>query len=651
MRKIIYKAALSLCLATTVTLSSCELNEYNPSAILKDETLTTFSGWKGMQSTCYTPLTGYLANFEYLFLAEGGTDLWVTGWNRTWAQELNYYEGLTTNTGYTNKVFTYLYSMIGTCNTIIDSAAGVEDGDSKVINQLVAETRCLRGYYYSVLVTHYGPITLKLREEKKADTNPKRNSIEEIYSAIIDDLKFAAENLEATPYDKNYARCSQKTALGLMARAYAQGAGEGLQEEGKSYWQRAKEVSEDLIANAAGYGAYLYDDVADLWAQANNRNNKEALFMASGLDPYDASAAYAKQNNILSFTFCNPFVLSDVYLANDKANYFYGRINNNVIAPSKYLIDCFDATYDKRWENSFVTAFANFSLQKNGWATYANRTVTLTENICTKYGIDSRFIGKKIVPYAEVDVKPTPYKGNQYPASIWPKGEYSGDPEKTVDVKNVYVHPYPLAKDEDRFVVYLSKEYLSDAEKAERGYICVNIDDLFDSENMYKPSPFDANRTNTYQLFPSLSKYNWNYDGAFVGSNLQYKNGDIALMRMAEVYLIAAEANMQLGEGGKAAEYLNVLRKRACRNEADYDTHMKLTTATQNDIFDEYARELCGEYSRWALLKRHKAFEERLKGRNPRAAKSFTAKNYLRPISYDFLSQIDNQDEYGTNGY
>ena len=55
--------------------------------------------------------------------------------------------------------------------------------------------------------------------------------------------------------------------------------------------------------------------------------------------------------------------------------------------------------------------------------------------------------------------------GNQYVASVWPKGEYSGDVNKLVKVKNPYVNPYPLAEDEDRFIVYLSKEYLSDAEK------------------------------------------------------------------------------------------------------------------------------------------------------------------------------------------
>mgnify|MGYP000054934535 FL=1 len=101
----------------------------------------------------------------------------------------------------------------------------------------------------------------------------------------------------------------------------------------------------------------------------------------------------------------------------------------------------------------------------------------------------------------------------------------------------------------------------------------------------------------------------------------------------------------------KSAEYLNVLRKRACRNEADFEDNMKLTTATEDDVLDEYARELCGEFTRWALLKRHKAFETRLPKYNPRAAVNFSQKNYLRPISYTFLNQIENSAEYGTNGY
>ena len=45
-------------------------------------------------------------------------------------------------------------------------------------------------------------------------------------------------------------------------------------------------------------------------------------------------------------------------------------------------------------------------------------------------------------------------------------------------------------------------------------------------------------------------------------------------------------------------------------------------------------------------------FESRLAKGNPRAAENFDpGKHYLRPVSYNFLSQIDNAAEYGTNGY
>ena len=89
-----------------------------------------------------------------------------------------------------------------------------------------------------------------------------------------------------------------------------------------------------------------------------------------------------------------------------------------------------------------------------GWRTYddKNATITLTEDLCTKYGIDSKFVGKKIYPYVDVNaINLGSNGGNQYVASVWPKGEYSGDVNKLVKVKNPYVNPYPLAEDEDRF--------------------------------------------------------------------------------------------------------------------------------------------------------------------------------------------------------
>ena len=281
--------------------------------------------------------------------------------------------------------------------------------------------------------------------------------------------------------------------------------------------------------------------------------------------------------------------------------------------------------------------------------------MTLTSDLCQKYGIDASHVGEKIYPYVDCDGKTMSHGGNQYTASVWPKGVTTGDVSTLMTPKKVYVIDYPLPADDNRFFLYLSKEPLSAEDKKDRVYACVNIDDLFDANGNYVKTqndmPGSYDRTSkVYATYPCLNKFIWSYEGVYYGSNLQIRNGDIFVMRMAEVYLIAAEAEQHLGNGTKAAGYLNTLRARAARSGA-LESSYKLTTVTEEDIYDEYARELCGEHSRWALLQRHQAFSTRLAKYNKRAASSFKSYNIWRPISQTFLQQIDNAEEYGDNGY
>lgn len=645
-KKSLYIAAL---LVGVLSVTSCGLDEYNPSG--GDANADSYDVWAGMAVNCYAPLSEQLYSvYDFFSVSEGGTDMWICpGGNQTYAKELMYYEGLTTSTNGSNKAFKQMYTAIGSCNAVISHAETVSGGTEANIKEITAEAKTLRAFYYLQLATFYGPITLTTATPEDAVTNPKRNTLEEIYTQITTDLKEAAEDLGVEPFGDNYARVTKKTALGLLARAYAQGAGEGLTENGVSYWQRAKEVAEDLINNASSYGMYLYSDVADLWAQANNRGNKEALFIASGRDGYSEAYNYLNvNNNLFTYIFCNPNKCSDIYKVKDKQNYFLGRVNNNACAPSKYTIDVFDPSWDKRWENSFMTAFGAYSMVGPAWVQYTTNQVTITDALVEKYGMGSQYVGMKISPYIDLTYETSTYAGNQYyPAGIWAKGDESGDIANLVTgSKNEYVIDYPVAEDDNRFGVVLTKDYKTAADKAKSRYFTVNIDDLFDG-TAYKTSSFDG--TNSYQLFPSLIKYSWNYNGVFNGSNLQRRNGDVMIMRAAEVYLIAAEACQQLGDNASAIKYLTVLRNRAARTGTTAPT---LTSVSEETILDEYARELCGEFERWALLKRHHNIKERLQKYNTRAAESFDEdKHYNRPISYDFLTDIDNSDEYGDNGY
>lgn len=662
MKKILF--ALIACAG--LSFAACSLDEYNPKEITGDEILATYDGFYGMQAQCYAPIYGQLYTvFDFLSMAEGGTDIWWTAKNSDSTKEMMYYESLVpfVNKGW-DKAFTQMYSALGLCNAIISRADAVTENPESV-KVLKAEAHFLRGYYHLLLTTYYGPITLVTSEPSESPIlAPKRNTLSEIYSLITSDLKTAVEVLGETPFENNRQRPTKAAARGMLARAYIQGAGQGLSENGKSYYEYAKEVAEEMIAD---YGSSkMYSDINDTWADANNRNNKEALFMAAGVDAGEDSNTYwyGQPGNNKLFSYCYP-KLSDIAVFgnlswNIEKNYLYGRTNNSLLAPSKYLIDCFDASWDKRWENSFQCAFSGYSFPYWSYPTYDAAKLTLTESICTLYGIDKQHVGKVIYPYYNIgtsSVNSYAQGGNQYPAYVWPLGDTSGDVSVLQQPKKAYViDPNMMTADENRFFLYLSKENMSATEKAKRIYSVVNIEDLFNADktryvaNVEEFSAAPSVETPVWKAFPSLNKFQWSYDKVFYGSNLQIKNGDIMIMRMAEIYLIAAEANVALGNGSTAAQHLNVLRKRAAR-QGVAESVWKLTTADKNTILDEYARELCGEFQRWAVLQRNGALKDRLSKYNKRAAAAFQDHCVWRPMSQTFLQQIDNAEEYGDNGY
>lgn len=677
MKRYIYKAAV---VATSMSIfTACDLDEFNPSEVSLDKTLQSEEGLAGMQALCYQPIYGQLYSvFDFMSMAECGTDIWWCKNNVANIEQMFYYEGLTPTTNKPwDKAFTQMYAALGLCNTIIEAGANT---DNQHMKTMVAEAYYLRAFYHLMLTTYYGPITLVLAPPSESPVlKPSRNTLSEIYGQIVSDLNYAVTNLGVMPLDGNRARATKKSAKGLLCRAYIQGAGQGLSENGKSYWERAKEEAEDFIANANSYGAMLYDDISVLWADANNRNNAEALFVAAGQDAcqdtelYNNSSSFS--NKLFTYCYCNMENTSPLSLIDDAKNDpLYGRCNNNLLAPSEYLLKVFNPTWDKRWENSFQTAYFGFSQTRgNGTVkSYSASQVKIGKKASqatawSKWGIDQAMGGEIIYPYVDLEAD-TAFKagGAQYTAMVWPKGDNTGDNTKLETVKKIYVVDYPLAADDNRFFLYFypswADEYKNGYDRTGRVYCSVDIEDLFKTHESgyrcYVENGNDLNANNSLfpadsklsGMRPSLNKFIWNYKGVYYDSNKQIRNGDMFVMRMAEIYLIAAEAEQHLGNGTKAADYINTLRRRAARSTAT-EADWKLASATEDDIFDEYARELCGEFQRWALLQRHGALKDRLQKYNGRAAKSFEDHMVWRPISATFLQQIENTEEYGDNGY
>ena len=659
----------------TMGLASCSLDEYNPHA--GSSTLKNFQTWEGLQTQCYSTLYHELySKPDFLFVSECGTDLWLNPSGTDYAPEVFYYKGLGVARQEPRKTWQQAYSVIATCNSVIAEAGNVDGGDEEAKKVLAAEAKAIRAFMHLTLTTYFGQIPLSTAVVGENNTAPKRNTLEEIYTSITTDLKEAAQDLGDQPYGGNYARVCKKTAYGLLARAYAQGAGEGLSENGVSYWQRAKEVAEGMINEPAKYGLTgneLYNDVSDLWAQDNNRGsvNKEYLFVAAGLDATGVDAANAgtyfnATSYLYAFQRCNPNVLQDIFNIQPGSNYTMGNHNQTgVMAPTKHAIDVF-GDWDKRYENTFMTAFSPFTLDESSANSYTRRTIKITQSMANKYNLGEMVydaendedvnpvVGKSIYPYAAL-AQSTANGGTQ----VYAKGVYAkGGKQKIEPTKNALVMDMPLAEDEDRVSIYLYKGEMTPESKAKRAYVCMPINDLYgvgsdyDTDyrtDMYK---FKTLSTNANKLFPCLIKYNALYNGStrqLANDGYPFRNGDIAIMRMAEVYLIAAEAETMLGNGGEAARYIKPLHDRAVRPGF---TAPAITNVDEDYILDEYAREFCGEHMRWAVLKRHHALKKELSLYNKRAAASFDESiHYNRPIPQLFLDQIKNKEEFGDNGY
>ncbi len=650
MKKNIYKLAVFG--AAMFVLNACNLDYNNPNEVTGDEELQDATVLESMVNQCYTPLIYQIyQSSDYIMLTEAGTDIWEEPKNGSSYKKYHYYDGLVpTKDSYLQKIWNYGYNTIGICNSVVDRVETANITETQAL-QFAAQARCLRAYYYSILVEQFGNVTLNLAGAGSGvvDVNPQRSSVEAIYAQIVEDLKYAVTNLPKS-FD-NYARVTKKTAMGLLCRAYIQGSGYDLQEDGVSYLQKAYDTATEFITNKAIYGAELYDDFADVFNEKNNRKNKEFLFAATGANK--SSDAWSTTNGNIQVEAFRHFLPSlgnytDLGLVDKTNNFVYGRPNSNVFLPSKYLMDCFsDDLNDTRYRYSFISAYSawnyddalllSWGMNPDDGYNYETIAKKLTPALLAKYGIDSKWENAKLHPHFVLIDNGTDKLG------VW---NIDGTAYTLqANTEGNILHPaLPLDPSvAHQYSVYCSLKTLSDAEKAEYPCFVNNVYDLYDENGTARATDPGATTSNKVSIYPALSKFNMPGE-EFFGNNAQRKTNDMPIMRFAEVYLIAAEAAVRLGKTD-AATYIKPLRDRAGVTTPSSITDM-------NYIYDEYARELCGEYSRWYLLKRNHAFETRLAKYNKRAIENFKSTSYLRPVPQEFLDAIYNADEFGQNpGY
>jgi starch-binding outer membrane protein, SusD/RagB family len=135
-------------------------------------------------------------------------------------------------------------------------------------------------------------------------------------------------------------------------------------------------------------------------------------------------------------------------------------------------------------------------------------------------------------------------------------------------------------------------------------------------------------------LFPTLQKF---FDTKRSDRTEPRGSRDHFVWRLADIYLMQAEALQKLGKTPEATAAINAVRERAAWPGKKDAMKIKESDLTFDLIVEERARELAGEQTRWLDLKRWGNMVERVKKHNPQA-QAVADKHYVRPIPQ---TQID----------
>ena len=139
----------------------------------------------------------------------------------------------------------------------------------------------------------------------------------------------------------------------------------------------------------------------------------------------------------------------------------------------------------------------------------------------------------------------------------------------------------------------------------------------------------------TQKLFPAMNKWIDN-----TRPNRQHTQGqrDYVFMRLADAYLIRAEARIKSGDTQGAADDINVIRRRGAWPGMEADMEISAADVNLDFLLEERARELVGEGHRWFDLVRTGTLVERVRAHNPEASGNIQDYHTVRPIPQD---QID----------
>ena len=564
------------------TTQSCQnfLDEELVSDVSAGSYYTTAAGLEDAVDATYSFLREIYSNERAYSLTIFGTDTHTNGADGGW-KSFNYYDNnLNSGAGILLEQWTFLYQGINQANSVLNRSQAVADmaAETKVIRE--AEVRFLRAFYYFYLVRTWGDVHFSLEETIGAQVTANKTDQSVIYAeGIIPDLEFAIANLPDA--QSNYGRATKPAAQFLLGQVYLtrgyQPFGEG------SDYANAESLLTSVIDD---YNFALVPSHKDLWDQDKQLNSEViwAIQYSTDLILNGGEIGVGNRGHLyfgMEYD-VQPGMIRDI--ANGRP---FKRFR-----PTNYMIDVWAAARenDQRYEDTY----------KHVW-----------------YSNDTRSSGNGIPLWKQVHVDKGARKAD---GSIVTAADIGKRRFEVGDTALYIPGPGQDAKwlgDEKLKVRYT----VITRQKASYPASTLPTSD----PNYYPSDPYFYNE----RLFPTISKF---FDPR--RPTIQWERGsrDWFVMRLADAYLLRAEARFHLNKLQEAADDINVVRTRAAKPGKVAEMQITAGDVTLDRILLERALELDAEQVRWFDLARTGKLVEYVKAYNPLGAVNIQPHHIVRPI-------------------
>ncbi|MHA4896221.1 RagB/SusD family nutrient uptake outer membrane protein [Pedobacter sp. PWIIR3] len=176
----------------------------------------------------------------------------------------------------TNEFWSGTYSVIYAANAVYEGVTKSAQLSANLKKQLLGEASFIRAYWYFNLVNLYGDVPIVLSTDYSNNASMARKPVQDVYQQIINDLKFAQDNLNEINVGQDglspandRIRPNKDVATALLAKVYLYTG------DNKS----AEELATTLISN----GKYLLEPLDKVFL----KDSKEAIWQIMPVDRSD----------------------------------------------------------------------------------------------------------------------------------------------------------------------------------------------------------------------------------------------------------------------------------------------------------------------------------------------------------------------------